>query len=151
MRSRSGRKVLLQECRGAQYTICCREVKEERSGLSKSQQKGGLLWWLSRKESAINLCFRKIPWRRKWQPTPVFLPRKTHGQGSLVGYSPWDCKESDTTQRLNTNQAKGSMNVLDSQRQQSQMSVAMTQSEDRAGGRGQFKEAGCEEDMVGGR
>ena len=97
MRSRSGRKVLLQECRGAQYTICCREVKEERSGLSKSQQKGGLLWWLSRKESAINLCFRKIPWRRKWQPTPVFLPRKTHGQGSLVGYSPWDCKESDTT------------------------------------------------------
>ena len=31
----------------------------------------------------------KIPWRRKWQPTPVFLPRKFHGQRSLVGYSPW--------------------------------------------------------------
>ena len=30
----------------------------------------------------------KIPWRRKWQPTPVFLPGKSHGQGSLVGYSP---------------------------------------------------------------
>ena len=39
---------------------------------------------------------RKIPWRRKWQPTPVFLPRKFHGQRSLVGYSPWSCKESDT-------------------------------------------------------
>ena len=32
---------------------------------------------------------RKIPWRRKWQPTPIFLPGKSHGQRSLVGYSPW--------------------------------------------------------------
>ena len=32
---------------------------------------------------------RKIPWRRKWQPTPVFLPGKSHGQRSLGGYSPW--------------------------------------------------------------
>ena len=31
----------------------------------------------------------KIPWRRKWQPTPVILPEKSHGQRSLVGYSPW--------------------------------------------------------------
>ena len=37
----------------------------------------------------------KICWRRKWQSTPVFLPRKFHRHGSLVGYSPWDCKESD--------------------------------------------------------
>ena len=35
---------------------------------------------------------RKIPWRRKWQPTPVFLPGKSHGQRDLVGYSPWGCK-----------------------------------------------------------
>ena len=41
---------------------------------------------------------RKIPWRRAWQPTPVFLPRESHGQRSLVGYSPWGCKESDTTE-----------------------------------------------------
>ena len=34
----------------------------------------------------------KIPWRRKWQPIPVFLPGKSHGQRSLVGYSPWDHK-----------------------------------------------------------
>ena len=39
-------------------------------------------------------------WRRKWQPTPVCLPRKFHGQRILVGCSPWDCKESDTTERL---------------------------------------------------
>ena len=34
----------------------------------------------------------KIPWRRKWQPTPVFLPGKSHGERSLVGYSPWGHK-----------------------------------------------------------
>ena len=42
----------------------------------------------------------KIPWRREWQPTPVFLPGEFHGQRSLVGYSPWDHKESDTAERL---------------------------------------------------
>lgn len=39
-------------------------------------------------------------WRRKWQSTPVLLPGGSHGQGSLVGYSPWDRKEVDTTERL---------------------------------------------------
>jgi len=42
----------------------------------------------------------KIPWRRKWQPTPVLLPGKSHGQRSLLGYSPWGHKESDTTEWL---------------------------------------------------
>ena len=37
---------------------------------------------------------------RKWQPTPVFLPGKSHGQRSLTGYTPWGHKESDTTERL---------------------------------------------------
>ena len=31
----------------------------------------------------------KIPWRREWQPTPVFLPEKPYGQRSLLGYNPW--------------------------------------------------------------
>ena len=39
-------------------------------------------------------------WRRRWHPTPVFLPGKSHGQRSLVGCSPWGCEESDTTERL---------------------------------------------------
>ena len=39
-------------------------------------------------------------WKRKWQPTPVFLPGESHGWRSLVGYSPRGCKESDTTERL---------------------------------------------------
>ena len=41
-----------------------------------------------------------IIWSRKWQPTPVFLPGKSHGRRSLVGYSPWGRKESDTTEQL---------------------------------------------------
>ena len=38
---------------------------------------------------------RKIPWKRAWLPTPVFLPGESQGQRSLVGYSPWDPKETD--------------------------------------------------------
>ena len=67
-----------------------------------------LPWWLSVKEHTcqcrrcrFNPWVRKIPWRRKrrkWQPTPVFLPGKFHGQKSLVGCSPRGCKESDTTE-----------------------------------------------------
>ena len=40
----------------------------------------------------------RFPWRRKWQPSPVSLPGKSHGQRSLVGYSPRGCKQSDTTE-----------------------------------------------------
>ena len=43
---------------------------------------------------------QKIPWRRKWQPTPVFLPEKCHGQMSFSGYSPWVAEESDMTGQL---------------------------------------------------
>ena len=41
---------------------------------------------------------REDPWSRKWQPTPVFLPRKFQGQRSVLGYTPWGGKESDTTE-----------------------------------------------------
>ena len=44
--------------------------------------------------------FTFMYWRRKWQPTPVFLPGKSHGQRSLVGCSPWGREESDTTERF---------------------------------------------------
>ena len=40
----------------------------------------------------------KIPWRREWLPTPVFLPGESHGQRSLMGYNPWAHKESDMTE-----------------------------------------------------
>ena len=42
----------------------------------------------------------KVPWRRKWQPAPIFFPREVHGQRSLVGYSPWGHKDSDTAEGL---------------------------------------------------
>ena len=48
----------------------------------------------------FNPWMRKIPWRRKRQPTPVFSPGEFHGQSSLAGYNPWGRKESDTTERL---------------------------------------------------
>ena len=48
----------------------------------------------------FNSWVRKIPWRRKWKPTPV-LTGKPHRQMTLAGYSPWGCKESDITQQLN--------------------------------------------------
>ena len=51
-------------------------------------------------ETLVQSLGQEEPWGREWQPTPVFLPREFHGQKSLVGYSPWDGKESDTTERL---------------------------------------------------
>ena len=53
--------------------------------------------WETRVQS---LGWEDPPWRRKWQSPPVLLPGKSHGQRSLVGYSPWGRKESDTTERL---------------------------------------------------
>ena len=49
-------------------------------------------------------------WRRKWQPTPVFLPGESHGRRSLVGCSPWGHTQSDTTEA--TWQAAGSHNYI---------------------------------------
>ena len=53
------------------------------------------------KTHGFNLGFQ-IPWHRKWQPTPGFLPGKSHGQRSLVSYNPWGHKESDMTKQLST-------------------------------------------------
>ena len=50
----------------------------------------------------FNPWVRKIPWRRKWQPTPIFLPEELRGQRSLAGYSPWGRKESGTTEKAYT-------------------------------------------------
>ena len=49
-----------------------------------------------------DLWLGKTLWRRKWQPTSVFLPGKSHGQGSLVGYSSWGCKQSDMISETTT-------------------------------------------------
>ena len=74
---------------------------------SKIGQVFSFPWWLSGKESphqrrrhGFDPWVGKIPWRRKRQPPPVFLPGKFHGQRSLVGYSPWSHKELDMTELL---------------------------------------------------
>ena len=51
-------------------------------------------------DTEFDPCVGKIPWRKEQLPTPVFLPEEFHGQRSLAGYSPWGCKESDTTEWL---------------------------------------------------
>ena len=51
-------------------------------------------------ETWVQSQISKIPWKRLWQPTPLFLPGKFHGERSLAGYSPWDHKELDTTERV---------------------------------------------------
>ena len=51
------------------------------------------------------------PWRREWQPIPVFLPGKFHGQRSLAGYSSWGCKESDMTERTHKDSSHFSASV----------------------------------------
>ena len=66
----------------------------------------GLLWWLrwwrislQHKSLRFDPWVRKMPWRKEWLPTPVFLPGEFHKQTSLEGYSPWGCKEVDMTEK----------------------------------------------------
>ena len=71
-------------------------------GLSSPEM--GLAWWLSGKECRrrkFNPWVEKISWRRKWQPTPVFLPGHPHEQRGLVGYSPRGHKIVRHTEQLN--------------------------------------------------
>ena len=53
-------------------------------------------------ETRVCSWVEKIPWKRNWQPSPIFLPRKPCGQRSLAGYSPWGRKEPDMTEWLST-------------------------------------------------
>ena len=54
-------------------------------------------------ETWVRSLGREDPLEKEWQPTPVLLPGKSHGWNSLVGYSLWGRKESDTTERLHLN------------------------------------------------
>ena len=53
--------------------------------------------FIQRRRCGFHPWVGKIPWRRKWQPTPVFFPGESHGRRSLVGYSLWGHKESERT------------------------------------------------------
>ena len=91
--------------------------------LSNCRLNVGLPRWLSSKESTCQAGdmdsipgLGRSPGEGKWQPTPVFLPGKSHGQRSLLGYSPWGRKESDTAEHAHTTRLRGrggSRSVLD--------------------------------------
>ena len=86
---------------------------------TNSWNKKGASRWLNGKESTCQCMrcrrygfdpwVRKIPWKRKWQPTVVFLPRKFYGQRIFVGYRPWGYKESDMCEH--THRTKEKLNI----------------------------------------
>ena len=90
----------------------------------------GFPWWLSDKELACQ-CRRhgfdpwvgKIPWRKVWQPTPVFLFGEFHGQNSLSGYSPWVRK------RVRHNLLKSNDNSIQESREIGRTSFTMEKSQ----------------------
>ena len=120
----------LQHCRWIPYQLSRREVQEYWSGQPipspedlpdlgikagyPALQANSLSTKISEKSSGeepscrcrrlkrcgFNPWVGKIPWSRKWQPTPEFLPGESHGRRSLAGYSLWGCTESDTTELL---------------------------------------------------
>ena len=81
----------------------------------------GLFRWLSgkpstcqRRRSKFNPWVGQIPWRRKWQPPPIFLLGQSHGQTSLAGYSPWGCKRvrHDLTAKQQVSHGKTWVNLV---------------------------------------
>ena len=85
--------------KGAWWTIVCRVTKS----WTQLKQLGMFAFIVSRglpsavknlpaRRHRFDLRVRNIPWKMKWQLTPLFLPRKCHGQGCLAGYSPWGRK-----------------------------------------------------------
>ena len=67
---------------------------------SKSDGSDGKDSACNAKDPGFHHWVRKIPWKREWLPTPVFLPGECHGQRTLAVYSPWDHKESDMPEQL---------------------------------------------------
>ena len=80
-------------------TEMCEELREFDNAHGSTE---ALAWGkestFSAEDQRLDPWVRKICRRRKWQPTPIFLPGEFHGQKSLVGYSPWDHKELDMTE-----------------------------------------------------
>ena len=88
------------------FLILCEETDVERYLVTYSISQGfpggsdGKESICNAGDAGFDIWVGKIPWSRKWQPTPVFLPRESHGQRSLVGFSPWGFKQSDKTKQL---------------------------------------------------
>ena len=92
---------------GQRSLACCSPWDGKESDTTErlnNKDKDRTLVRLSGKEPAIDSgldpCIRRIPWRREWQPTSVFVSGEFHGQKSLAGYGLWSHKESDMTERV---------------------------------------------------
>ena len=104
-----------QPSMGSGRTVATRQERSSGVNCDHLSKAVGFPWWLGGKESTCQ-CRRhgfdpwigKIPWRRKWQPTPVFLPGKFHGQRSLAGYTVHGFADSDITEQLNNSSIPGS-------------------------------------------
>ena len=83
------REILGGELSDKKLLACLRERAMLRVNNSSLELRPGFNPWVG-----------KIPWRRKWQPTPILLPGKSHGWRSLAGYSLWGSQKSDTTKQL---------------------------------------------------
>ena len=76
------------------------ELSQDRGFLDGASGKESVCQHKRCKIHGFDLWVRKMPWRRKCQPTPAFLPGKFYGRRSLAGYSLWGCKGLDTTERI---------------------------------------------------
>ena len=99
------------------YPNC--EIRFENQGQLRLARASLVDQWLKKKKICLqrripgfNSWIGKIPWRRAWQPTPVFLPGKFHGQRSLEGYSPQGCTESDRTEATEQQQQQASVSSV---------------------------------------
>ena len=89
----------------------CRGPKAHNTASLVSQRERICLQCRRHRRHEFDPWVGKMPWRRAWQPTPVFLPGKSYGQSNLVDYSPWGNKESDTTELLSTHTQNKAYNI----------------------------------------
>ena len=88
----------MEDLRGLDWSLVGFETVKREGGLPDGSASEGSTCQCRRpKRNRFDTWVGRIPWRRKWQPAPVFLPGKSNGQRSLVGYSPWGRKELDMT------------------------------------------------------
>ena len=91
-------------CSHTHISIWLKKEKKQGTSLAVQCLRLCLSWWLNGRiflqcrRRRLDPWVGRIPWRRKWQPTPEFLPGEFHGQRSLAGYSPWSHTESDMTE-----------------------------------------------------
>ena len=91
-------------CSHTHISIWLKKEKKQGTSLAVQCLRLCLSWWLNGRiflqcrRRRLDPWVGRIPWRRKWQPTPEFLPGEFHGQRSLAGYSPWSPKEMEMTE-----------------------------------------------------